>query len=62
MLKQFVTLMILTLCCQFSLRFRSTDDTACFDADDYETVESKYIGDQTISDKYRATLNSLGTV
>ena len=47
----------------FSLHFRSTADRASFDADgDYETVESKYIWDQTVSDKYRATLNSLETV
>ena len=47
----------------FSLHFLSTADTASFDADDdYETVESKYIWDQTVSDKYRATLNSLETV
>ena len=70
LLKQFVTFYvddpnILSDHCavNFSLHFRSTADTASFDADDdYETIESKYVWDQTVSDKYRATLNSLDTV
>ena len=69
LLKQFVTFYvddpnILSDHCaiNLSLHFRSTADTASFDADDdYETVESKYIWDQTVSNKYRATLNSLET-
>ena len=70
LLKQFVTFYvddpnILADHCavNFSLHFRSTADTASFDADDdYETVESKYIWDQTVSNKYRTTLNLLQTV